>query len=170
MLVKAQRVERQRTMRLDDAALVEDAHDRVLAVDARHDRHPQVDVAAGHLDPEAAVLRDASLGDVEFGQHLEARDHLLGERHAADLGDRIEDAVETVLDGDAAGRAFEVDVAGGGPHCVIDGRVDEFHRRTRSASLTEAKLSTSAVRRSGALPVLVHQRMDRVHDSSCFDR
>jgi hypothetical protein len=46
----------------------------VLAVDARHDRHAEVDRLARHAQLEAAVLRDALLGDVELGHDLDARD------------------------------------------------------------------------------------------------
>jgi hypothetical protein len=39
-------------------------------VDARHDRHAEVDRLARHPQPEAVVLRHALLGDVELRHHL----------------------------------------------------------------------------------------------------
>ena len=54
----------------DRVAAVEDAeHDR-LAVDHRDDRHADVDLAAGDLELDAAVLRQALLGDVEVAEDL----------------------------------------------------------------------------------------------------
>ena len=48
-------------------------HDR-LAVDARQRDDAEVDVAALDRQPDAAVLRQALLGDVEVGHDLDARD------------------------------------------------------------------------------------------------
>ena len=54
---------------------------------------------------EAAVLRHAPLGDVELGQHLDARDRLLGLRRVLDQSSTCdEDAVDAELDRQA-GRA-----------------------------------------------------------------
>ena len=58
-----------------DAALVEDAHHDRFAVHRRHGGHAQVDLLALHAQPDAAVLRQAPLGDVEVGHDLDARDH-----------------------------------------------------------------------------------------------
>ena len=56
---------------------VEYAQHGVLAKQVRHDRHAQVDLAAVDGDLEAAVLRDATLGNVEFRDDLDARQHLM---------------------------------------------------------------------------------------------
>ena len=73
-LREPQDVEAQLGELLADRFLVEDADDRVLAVDARHDRDAEVDGLARHAQLEPAVLRHALLGDVELGHDLDARD------------------------------------------------------------------------------------------------
>jgi hypothetical protein len=170
MRVEAQQVQRQRAVRLDDATLVENAHDRILAMNAGHDRHPQVNVATGHLDPKAAVLRRSPLANVEFGEHFQPRHHLLGEGHATDLRDRVEYPVEAILDGDASRRALEMHIARRRPYGVIDGRINQFDSRAR-ASLSDAKLRTSALR-EGSTALLLSCTSDctACTDSSCFDR
>ena len=55
-------------------ALVEDTHDDAFAVDHRDDRHADVDLAALHLQLDAAVLRQALLGDVQPRHDLQAAD------------------------------------------------------------------------------------------------
>ncbi len=59
----------------DHRFLVEDAHHDALAVDARQRHHAQVDVAAVDHQPDAPVLGQALLGDVQLGHDLDARDH-----------------------------------------------------------------------------------------------
>ena len=61
-----------------DRVLVEDAHHDRLAVYARQRHDSQVDVSAVDLQPDAAVLRQAPLGDVQVGHDLHARDHPRG--------------------------------------------------------------------------------------------
>ena len=137
--VEPQRFERERAVGFDHRALVEDTDHRIFAVNARHDRHAQVDVAPGRLDTEAPVLRHAALGDIEFGQHFQARDDVLGQLDAAHCRRVIEHAVDAVFHGQAAGRAFQVDVRGAGFQRVVqrgvdqlDGRAARFgHRRER---------------------------------------
>ena len=58
----------------DAAVLVEDAHDDRLAVHARQRHDAQVDVLAVDRQADAAVLRDAPLGDVEVAHDLDAGD------------------------------------------------------------------------------------------------
>src|SRR4030095_8111545 len=58
----------------DALGLVEDAHDDRLAVHAGQRDDAQVDVVAVDRDPDAAVLRDAALGDVEVAHDLHAAD------------------------------------------------------------------------------------------------
>ncbi len=137
--IEAQRFQGQRTIGLDHGALVQDTDHRVFTVDAWHDRDAQIDLAPVRLDAEAAVLGNAALGDVEFGQHLQARDDVLGQLDAADRGCMIEHAVDAVLHRDAGGRAFQVDVGSTGLQGVVQRRVDQLdgwtarfrHRRER---------------------------------------
>src|SRR5206468_7469795 len=55
-------------------ALVEDSHDDLFAVHRRQRRDAEVDAAATHLHADAAVLRDAALGDVDVGHDLQTAD------------------------------------------------------------------------------------------------
>ena len=64
-------------------ALVEDSHDDLLAVHRRQGRDAQVDAACRRRSRDAAVLRDAALGDVDVGHDLEPADHAGLDRLAA---------------------------------------------------------------------------------------
>ena len=126
LLVEAEHVEAQGRELLGEALLVEDADDRVLAVDGGHDGDAEVDAAATDLHPEAAVLRDALLRDVQLGHDLDATDDrrvmLLGDR----LHGRLEHAVDAVLDDDLGVAGLDVDVGGAAVQGVEDGGVDEL--------------------------------------------
>src|SRR3546814_9261363 len=58
---------------------VEQAHDHALAVRGGHGAHAQVQFLALHAQHDAAVLRQAALGDVEPRHDLDAADHRGGE-------------------------------------------------------------------------------------------
>ena len=120
MIRKAQDVEPQLVELLADRLLVEDADHGVLAVDARHDRHAEVDRLLGQPELEAPVLRHALLGDVELGHHLDARD----DRRVVPLVDRphggLQHAVDPVLHVHRVVLGLDVDVA----RAPLDGRVD----------------------------------------------
>ena len=125
---------------------VEDPQHRVLAVAAGHDRDPHVDLAAGTRQFQAAVLRHAALGDVEVGQHLQARDHAVGELLALGAADALQHAVEPVLDDQAARAAFEVDVAGLGLQRVVERAVEETHHGALvGADLRQREFERAAV-------------------------
>ena len=78
---------------------------------------------------EAAVLRDALLGDVELRHDLDARN----DRAVVPLVDRVhrlvEDAVDAVLDDDDVLLRLDVDVRGAALDRVEDDRVDELDDR-----------------------------------------
>src|ERR1041385_998239 len=73
---------------------------------------PEVDGAAGWRELEAAVLRDALLGDVELRHDLDARD----DRGVMALVDRVErlveDAVDAVFDDHLVVARLDVNVRG----------------------------------------------------------
>ena len=73
-LGEAEHVEAQAAEGRVQRLLVEDADDRVLAVDGRHDRDAEVDGAALHAQAEAPVLGHALLRDVQLGHDLDAAD------------------------------------------------------------------------------------------------
>src|SRR3546814_2336895 len=55
--------------------LVEDTHHHTLLVCAgRYRRDADVDLAATECARDAAILRQAFLGNIKFGHHLDARD------------------------------------------------------------------------------------------------
>src|SRR6185369_14834397 len=74
--VKAHYVEHQLVELLAHRLFVEHAEHGVLAVNRGHDGHAEVDGALGIavFHPEAAVLRDAALGNIQLTHHLDARD------------------------------------------------------------------------------------------------
>src|SRR5215218_7171880 len=98
---------------------VQDAHDDVLAVLGGQGRDAQVDRLAVDDGRDAAVLRDAPLGDVEVGEDLDPRrdggDH--GQRHDRRL---LEHAVDAVADPHLLLLRLEVDVGG----AALDGLGD----------------------------------------------
>ena len=92
-----------------DAALVENPHDDRFAVHRRHRRHAQVDLLAVHAQPDAAVLRQAALGDVEVGHDLHARDDRRREPARRRL-DLVQHAVDPVADDEPVLERLDVDV------------------------------------------------------------
>ena len=58
-----------------DVAVIDDADDRLFAEFFRHGRDAQIDGAAFQQHVDAAVLRQAALGDIQAGHDLEPADH-----------------------------------------------------------------------------------------------
>ena len=81
-------------------------------MDRRHDGNAEIHEAAFVTHAEAAVLRDAALGDIQLAHHLDARKNrgvpFLGER----LHGVLQHAVNAVLHDDFGVARFDVDVAG----------------------------------------------------------
>ncbi len=102
---KSKHVEPQPVQPLGERLLVEGAQHRVFAEDAGNHRDAEIDRTAVEGDAEAAVLRHAALGDVEFRHDLDARDDLLRHRHAAHRGDVHQDAVDAVAHGEPVRRS-----------------------------------------------------------------
>ena len=109
--IEADYVERQVAEFLAESFFVEDAQDGVFAMNRRHDRNAEVHEAAFVTHAEAAVLRNATLGDIEFAHHFNARKNrgvpFLGER----LHGVLQYAVNAVLDDHFGVARFDVDVA-----------------------------------------------------------
>jgi len=89
---------------------VQDAHDDALAEERRRGGHAQVHALALEEELRAAVLRRAPLGDVEAGQHLDARQDLVrpGLRDGGAVDQR---AVDAEADQELVAPRLEVDVA-----------------------------------------------------------
>src|SRR5271166_4376743 len=77
-----------------------------------HDGDAQVDEAALVLDAEAAVLRDAALGDVQVAEDFDTRNQIGVPFLGHVLHGILQDAVDAVLDGDFAIAGFDVNVTG----------------------------------------------------------
>ena len=122
------RVEAQMLELEHGVVLLEDTHHAAFAEAGRHGREADVDVLAGDLDLDAAVLRHALLGDVQGAHDLDAggdgRVGLLG------LPDNVvEHAVDPEADDELLFERLDVDVG-----CLFldgaeDQRVDELDDR-----------------------------------------
>ncbi len=111
VLAKAEAVEVE-----GDGGAVQHAHHDAFAAHGGQDRDAQVDLAAADGELDAAVLREAPLGDVEVGHDLDARGD--GEREVLWRGDHlVEHAVDAVADLELVLERLEVDVGG----LVLDG-------------------------------------------------
>src|SRR5690606_2572745 len=106
-------------------ALVEDTEHDLLAEDHGQGRDTEVDDLVLQLELDAAVLRDAALGDVQVREDLDARGqrclHL--ERRLHDL---LEHAVDSVADPDLLFVWLDVDVGSAAHHGVGQDAVDEL--------------------------------------------
>ena len=104
VLVHAQRVDA-----AGERAFIENTNDDLFAVDRGQERDTKIDFLAGDADAEAAVLRQAALGDVEAGENLDAR----GDRQLQRLGRRRglhEVAVDAVAELDPLLEGLDVNV------------------------------------------------------------
>ena len=115
--------------RNDADRVVEKAQHHRLAVRARQRRDAHVDVEAVVRDREAAVLRHASLGDVEIGHDFQPADH-----RAQQIGGRFREVVEHAVDAHSQSHAifrrFDVQIGGAVVDRLFEQRVDETHDRT----------------------------------------
>ena len=89
--------------------LVEDAQHDTFAELRRQGRDAQVNLSSAQRDLDAPVLRDAALGDVEVGEHLQPR----GDRQRQRAGRRrhfVERTIDAVADLELVLKRLEVDV------------------------------------------------------------
>src|SRR5262249_54181979 len=104
----------------DDAGAVEDAEHDALAVQRRQGRDTEIDLLAHHAQLDAAVLRQATLRDVELRHDLDAR-HDRGGQAARRRLDVVQHAVDAVADLELVLERLDVDVGG----TLLDGPVDD---------------------------------------------
>ena len=102
------------------AVEIEEAQDELLAVQRGHRGRADVERTTAPDEVDAAVLREAMLGDVEVRHDLDAR------QHRGPLTDRdgrgvLQEPVDTEAHQQAVGGRLEVDVAG----ASCDGPVDQ---------------------------------------------
>jgi hypothetical protein len=108
---------------------LQQAHDDRLAVHRGHGRDAQVVLDAADALFEAAVLRQAPLGDVQAGHDLDARDDGRGRLHRWGVN-LPQQAVDAITHLELAFERFDVDVRGAGLGGLVDELVNELdHRR-----------------------------------------
>src|SRR5581483_5682992 len=119
-LAERVRREAERVQVHDDARAVEDTEDDALAVERRQRGDAEVDLLAHQAELDAAVLRQATLGDVELRHDLDARDdrRLEPARRALDV---VQDPVDAVADLELVLERLDVDVR----RALLDRAVDE---------------------------------------------
>ena len=119
-------------------ALVEHAHDDLLAVHRRQRRDAEVDLLAGDVRRHASVLRDALLGDVEVGHDLQAADeaglHLLRRAHHL-----VQHAVDAVPDAHVVLGRLDVDVGRAVLHALADDEVRQLDDRRVLGDLADVR-------------------------------
>ena len=91
--------------------LVEQPQDHALAVQRRHRGHPHVHLAVLQLQPDAAILRHAPLGDVQVRHDLEPADDR-GLQVDGRCGRVLQHAVDAISHPQPVGVSFEVHVRG----------------------------------------------------------
>ncbi len=110
--VEADHIEREVAEFFAQRFFVENAQNGVFAMDGRHDGNAEVDETAFVAHAEAAVLRDAALGDIQFAHDLNARKDggvpFLGQR----LHGVLQHAVNAVLHDHFGVARFDVNVTG----------------------------------------------------------
>src|SRR6185503_900485 len=80
-----------------DLFFVENTNDRVFAVNRRHDRNAEVDIASFITNTKTTVLRHAAFSDVELRHDLDTRDQRLVIREIDRIDFRVERAVDSIL-------------------------------------------------------------------------
>jgi hypothetical protein len=114
------------------ASLVENTHHDRLAVHGRYGRDAQIDFLALHPQPDAPVLREPALGDIEVGHDLHARDH--GRRKSPRWRlDLVQDPVDAVAHNQTVLERLDVDVRCSGFERVGDDERDEPDHRPSEA-------------------------------------
>lgn len=108
---------------------IEQTHHHALAMRGGHGADTQIQLLALHAQHDAAVLRQAALGDIELGHDLDAADHRGGE-----LGRRAfafhQHAIHAVTHLEPAFERFDMDVRGAQFHRVLDHQIHQAdHRR-----------------------------------------
>ena len=107
---------------------VEHAQDKAFAELRRQRRDAQVDVTTGDIFLDAAVLRQAPLGDVHVRHHFDARNDRQREV-ARRRGHFVKRAVHAIADFEFVLERLEVNVAGAVLDCLIENKIDKADDR-----------------------------------------
>ena len=104
---------------------VEHAQHDALAELSRQSRNAKIDIAAGDIFLNAAVLRQPSFGDVHVRHHFHARDH--GQREMARRRRHfVERAIDAITNFEFVFERLEMNVA----RAVLDRLVQESDRQS----------------------------------------
>jgi len=144
-LVVPQHLGREAELREGDqgAAAVQDTQDDFLSPEGGEGGHTQVDDAIINSGGEAAILREAGLGDVALREDLETRDdealHLLIQR-----GVGHQAAVDAVPDLDAVLARLDVDIRGAEADGIAKQDAHDLDNRSGVQHLNEALVHAEA--------------------------
>ena len=141
--------------------LVEKTQHHALAVARRDGRDAHVDRAAGDPQADAAVLRQALLGDVELRHDLDARDD--ERRHRAlGLQNLTQHAVHAEAHDEAVLERLDVDVGRVLLHRLREHRVDEPDDRRVVVAVEQVRLLRQILREVGEVGAFI-EAFDGLH-------
>ncbi len=118
-------------------AAVEHAQHDGLAVQRGNGGHAEVDLRAAHGQLDAAVLRQAALGDVQPGHDLDARGDGRGQSAGGAI-DLVQHAVVAVAHAQPVLEGLEMDVGRLGLHRAGDDLVDQADHRRLAGQILQA--------------------------------
>ena len=119
--------ERELVKLLAHRLLVEDAQYGVFAVDGRHDRDAEVDLASFVAHTKTPVLGNPVFGNVELRHDLDARDDRLVPVSRDRWHGIVQYTIDAAFDGDFVAAGLDVDVAGPAFEGVEDRCVDQAY-------------------------------------------
>jgi len=151
-----------------NAGFVQDTHDDAFAVVRRDGRHAQVQVAAHHVDLDAAVLGHALLRDAHVRHDLHAADdgRLQALGRAVHL---VQHAVDAVAHTEFLGHGLQMDVAGPAPECLHDDQADQLDDgsvRLRDVFIPHQLFLDIVRQRQGAFRNLLQHAFDRTRGAA----
>ena len=145
------------------AALREKSERNRLAVRGRHGRDTDIDVLARYADADAAVHREALLGDIEVRHDLDTRDDRALE--SVQLGrdvDLVEHAVDAVADSEFRLLRLDVDIGRALAVGFSDDLVYELDDRRLFAHLVDVDLRHRADIFVDGIATVLDHLLDRV--------
>src|SRR4029077_13582791 len=137
LFIETDHVERERARFVTERFLVENAQHGVFAVDGRHDRNAEVYEASLVANTEAAILRDATLGDVQLAHDLDARKNRGMPFLCKRLHGELQDAVNAVLHNDFRVARLDMNITGAAFQGGEDHGVHEAHDRAHAGVARE---------------------------------
>ena len=127
---------------------IEQTHHDALAIQRGQRGNAQIHFAAQRLDLDAAVLRQAALGDIELGHQLDARDHG-GLQFARRRFLIVEHAIDAIADAELFFERLHVDIAGALLDRLRDHGVDQPDDRRLAGHVAQVFEIFGSLRRIG---------------------